>query len=92
MTRRSNRKGGGARAPAADGEAEVGGLPPFPVVGIGASAGGLEAVTHLGDVVPEFVTPNGGVRPADGDGAAKPRDAANGGLRSMGDDWQPGEW
>ena len=47
MTRRSNRNGGRHLAPAPDSEAKATGSPPFPIVGIGASAGGLEAVSQL---------------------------------------------
>ena len=47
-TRRPVRPGSGDSVPAdADREPGVGELPPFPIVGVGASAGGLEAVSQL---------------------------------------------
>jgi two-component system, chemotaxis family, CheB/CheR fusion protein len=52
VTRQSDRIGDGATEPASHGDAEASGLPPFPIVGIGASAGGLEAVSRLLEDLP----------------------------------------
>ena len=51
VARRSNRNGGKPEAPA-DGDVDARALPLFSIVGIGASAGGLEAISQLLEHLP----------------------------------------
>jgi two-component system CheB/CheR fusion protein len=52
VTRRSNRNGGGTVSPTPDGQAELAEQASFPIVGVGASAGGLEAISQLLEHLP----------------------------------------